>query len=713
MATKNPKILAAKKIAAKSKAKAKPRKKDYSPQNAPQSKRYKEKNDLKKPAKPVGARWTNAGAKKIGKDPYKKPSNKEVEQYKGETFKDKKGTHRYIYDENRVDKSDISIKNKLEDGGTTGAGTFSKGGRVANMDYSELNEYIKDTYANHIKNASFTFYISETGDVIDYVGKSIKDQHRLIFEDNADFTEENFEKNSGGYTIKDFDTIVSPDGEELEEVESGNTYNQSYLGGADFNYRIYEDKNADKYFLVALLHGGGDIRVGYTQAFIFEADSQEKAIFKFLYLINGFAQISIEFDDNTTANFDSQQDSDVWYFEAHYEHTDNKGLAKKFVKDFESFGSWKGDDFLENTVEIANEGQRVRFYKRGGATFSGRQYTPYREDIDLEKTAKPAGYRYTDALAKRLKVSPYARPTKEHIEKYLGRGVYFERREDKSDLKPTTSKTKASLEDGGTTGAGSFKRGGKTKYRPQYVHNEDIASITLKSGKVITNDYIYDGAYVSKSLKLEDGGTTGAGSFKRGGKTKYRPQYVHNEDIASITLKSGKVITNDYIYDGAYVSKSLKLEDGGTTGADSFARGGVERIVNMEAKSYTENLIPFKASNLEGKTLDNGDYVVLSYGHYPLWWFCKKEGKWYGNSTKYSITTSKQLSQSRPTYDATMLSRNDLTDMMMKQSASFEEGGLLDNILSDTSVDATQIIGGTTFSQADLTPQMDITNPNF
>ena len=418
MATKNPKILAAKKIAAKSKAKAKPRKKDYSPQNAPQSKRYKEKNDLKKPAKPVGARWTNAGAKKIGKDPYKKPSNKEVEQYKGETFKDKKGTHRYIYDENRVDKSDISIKNKLEDGGTTVADSF----------------------------------------------------------------------------------------------------------------------------------------------------------------------------------------------------------------------------------------------KRGGATFSGRQYTPYREDIDLEKTAKPAGYRYTDALAKRLKVSPYARPTKEHIEKYLGRGVYFERREDKSDLKPTTSKTKASLEDGGTTVADSFARGGKTKYRPQYVHNEDIASITLKSGKVITNDYIYD---------------------------------------------------------GAYVSKSLKLEDGGTTGADSFARGGVERIVNMEAKSYTENLIPFKASNLEGKTLDNGDYVVLSYGHYPLWWFCKKEGKWYGNSTKYSITTSKQLSQSRPTYDATMLSRNDLTDMMMKQSASFEEGGLLDNILSDTSVDATQIIGGTTFSQADLTPQMDITNPNF
>jgi hypothetical protein len=191
--------------------------------------------------------------------------------------------------------------------------------------------------------------------------------------------------------------------------------------------------------------------------------------------------------------------------------------------------------------------------------------------------------------------------------------------------------------------------------------------MTLTSGKVIKNNSIYDGAYVSKSLKLQDGGTLGAGSF----------------------------------------------QDGGTLGAGSFARGGVERIANTQAREYTENLIPFKGNNLEGKTLDNGDYVVLSYGYYPIWWYCKKQGKWYGNSTKYSVTTSKQMSQSRPTYDATMLSKNDLLDMMMKHNSSFEDGGLLDNILSDTSVDATQNVGGTTFSQGSLTDNMDITNPNF
>ena len=236
-------------------------------------------------------------------------------------------------------------------------------------------------------------------------------------------------------------------------------------------------------------------------------------------------------------------------------------------------------------------------FKKGGATFGGRQYHPYREPLDADKTAKPIGWRFTDKLAKRLGKSPYSRPTVADVEKYAGRGVYYENRQDKSDASPSK---------------------------------------------------------------------------------KYR-----------------------------------SLESGGTMGAGSFARGGVQRIANTQAREYTENLIPFKGANLEGKTLDNGDYVVLSYGYYPIWWYCKSQGKWYGNSTKYSVTTSKQTSQSRPTYDATMLSKSDLTDAMMKQHSYFEDGGVLDGILSDLSSSGTSSVGGTTFSQGDLTPQMDITNPAF
>ena len=113
-------------------------------------------------------------------------------------------------------------------------------------------------------------------------------------------------------------------------------------------------------------------------------------------------------------------------------------------------------------------------------------------------------------------------------------------------------------------------------------------------------------------------------------------------------------------------------------------------------------MFPFKANNLEGKTLSNGDYVVLSYGWYPLWYYSKSEAKWYGNATKYSVSTSKQSSQSRPSYDATMLSRNELEQVMMKNHAKFEVGGVVD-VLGDTANAPMSNVGGTMFSQADLT----------
>lgn len=52
---------------------------------------------------------------------------------------------------------------------------------------------------------------------------------------------------------------------------------------------------------------------------------------------------------------------------------------------------------------------------------------------DKDYKAKPVGYRYTDKLAKKLGVSVNATPTKAHIEKYLGDGVYKEVRANRSD----------------------------------------------------------------------------------------------------------------------------------------------------------------------------------------------------------------------------------------------------------------------------------------
>jgi hypothetical protein len=566
MATKKTKLELAKAIASKVKKPKRSSVARYTAQGQghPQyPNAWTEPADENVSAKPVGWRWTNAGATKLNKGLQSKPSRADIEQYKGKTFRYKGETVRYLYQEKRVDKSDLKKSAKFKNGGSTFSG----------REYDPYNEQMDgDKRAKHV----------------------------------------GWRWTDDGAKILKKDVNKRPSEADIE---------------------MYRDDT----FRGKLKGKSGSV----NRHFLYNESRQDKA--------------------------------------------------------------------------DASPSKKYQSLKSGGSIFSGREYDPYNEQMDGDKRAKHVGWRWTDDGAKILKKDVNKRPSEADIEMYRDdtfRGklkgksgsvnrhfLYNESRQDKADASP--SKKFLSLEDGGTLGAGSFKRGG---YTPQYVRNEDIESITLTSGKVIKNNSIYDGAYVSKSLKLA-----------RGGRTTYRPQYVPNGDIESITLTSGKVIKNDSIYDGAYVSKSLKLASGGEANGEwvsAYGRGGVERVANSQARDYSENLIPFKGANLEGKVLDNGDYAVLSYGHYPLWWFCKGEGKWYGNSTKYSVSTSKQMTQSRPTYDATMLSKNDLTDMMMKHHAKFEDGGVLDSILGDTNAPS-QNIGGTTFSTTDLTSHLDLNNPNF
>ena len=75
------------------------------------------------------------------------------------------------------------------------------------------------------------------------------------------------------------------------------------------------------------------------------------------------------------------------------------------------------------------------------------------------------------------------------------------------------------------------------------------------------------------------------------------------------------------------------------------------RISNINCRSCVDNLMPFKGSNLSG--IKSSIYVVYSYGWYPLW--ANINGTWYGHNSRYSVTTTKQRSQSRPSGDITML----------------------------------------------------------
>ena len=507
MAKKSSAVLNAKKIASKLKTTKKSKSVERyqaQGQNSPQSKAWTEAGDEGVKAKPIGYRWTTKGAEKVGKTPTSKPTPQDIEKYSGKTFKVRGVSHRYIYIERRVDKSDKSVKAKFKKGGVSQVGRQSPNYSEA-MDGQKIAKPVGYRYTDRLA------------------------------------------KRLG------VDAYKRPTPAHIEK----------YLGKG-----VYVEKREDK--------------------------------------------------------------------------TDNKP-SKKYIS-----------------------------LAKGGVNQVGRQYPNYSEDMDGQRIAKPVGYRYTDRLAKRLGVDAYKRPTPAHIEKYLGRGVYKEQRQDKTDYKP--SKKYISLAKGGVNQSG--------RQYPNYSEEMDGQRIAKPVGNRYTD-------------KLA----------KRLGVNPYsRPTTAHVERYLGEGVY--KELREDKT-DNKPSKKYISLAHGG----DTMARGGAERIANRDAREYSENMIPFMANNLEGKTLSNGDYVVLSYGYYPIWYYCKSDNQWYGNSTKYSVTTSKQMSQSRPTYDAKMLSRADLDQLMLKHTAKFESGGVLDGIFADNV--SMQSIGGTSFSTADLTPQMDITNPSF
>ena len=111
---------------------------------------------------------------------------------------------------------------------------------------------------------------------------------------------------------------------------------------------------------------------------------------------------------------------------------------------------YNGDTYLVTISmhgeDVINPNSKAKKYKYSNGGRIGkkqikrkkvtRQYPNYDKEADSGLVAKPQGYRFTEKLAKKLGVKSYAKPTQEQIEKYRGRGVYSENRQDKSDVKP-------------------------------------------------------------------------------------------------------------------------------------------------------------------------------------------------------------------------------------------------------------------------------------
>jgi len=84
------------------------------------------------------------------------------------------------------------------------------------------------------------------------------------------------------------------------------------------------------------------------------------------------------------------------------------------------------------------------------------------------------------------------------------------------------------------------------------------------------------------------------------------------------------------------------------------------RVANKNARQYVDELKIFEGSNTFA-TNEGGSfvydvladrknlYIVYSYGyHFPMYIYDRQAGIWIGNQDSYSVSTSRQQSQCRP-----------------------------------------------------------------
>lgn len=253
-------------------------------------------------------------------------------------------------------KNHKSLRGRKNDGGAVKP--------VSGMDRNELADYINNKYASHIKEAQFIFSIYGDEGSIEYDYKEDARQKLIDYYTGlADYTEESLKNNTiyrmDGWELQRVEIDPETDEEidviDLEQIKGDNSYNFSYLGQVDLDWRVYKDEEYDKIFYVIHPHLGGDARGNYGEAIILEGDDEDEVFYRFYEnFIGGNASIYFKFDDDSEVFFDSQENSDIFSFEVS-DNTENEpdDLGAEFVEDFESISSssYEQDQFVEETYD--------------------------------------------------------------------------------------------------------------------------------------------------------------------------------------------------------------------------------------------------------------------------------------------------------------------------------------------------------------------------
>tara|TARA_Y100001951_G_C11288607_1_gene270538 strand:- start:2009 stop:2311 length:303 start_codon:yes stop_codon:yes gene_type:complete len=94
------------------------------------------------------------------------------------------------------------------------------------------------------------------------------------------------------------------------------------------------------------------------------------------------------------------------------------------------------------------------------------------------------------------------------------------------------------------------------------------------------------------------------------------------------------------------------------------------KISNYKCSELVSQKVEFNANNVFARSYTDKNsncvlYVVYSYGeHFPMYVYDFKSNQWLENGNKYSVSTSKQQTQARPTTDTIKKDTNELKQII-------------------------------------------------
>jgi len=646
-------------------------KKGGATQNPPQSTSYTVENDKGDYAKPVGYRFTDrfinsATGKRLKLDQSSKPTAAQIEKYKNKKYSD---DTRYIYSEARMDKSDKNYSRRLEDGGYTHMdlmqGDYDTSRKTQNT-YLRIKTWrIWNGYTMQQK----YHFLHDHG--FDMVASEIANGNDIMYQELPKQVQDAFVEHTKMGQYEDGGMMANEDEKRFFELAEklGLVKNGYYVAG------IPRGNNEDVNEFYKL-----EDKLNYPQP--------QKVYANGGMMAKGGQTPPQSLSYTKKADKEWMARPVGWRFtERGANRLGVNPYRKPYAREIEEYGNKKffnGDSYMDyETRKDKSDIAPKTGLERGGNVNYGRSW-----HLDRAKHNKSEDYEVPMNERKReyggeMKDGGLTRDRK-FISKQKWEQTY-ERKKPASIYKSNWwwFEDGGEMEDGGVmkpltyyvyeTPKITISWRGKTQPYGRFKSAEDalifIKNISQTNAELSEYSIVTPDAILKVSDYMDDGGMMAKGGYT----------YVPKEFIDSITTSNDVEFDNSEILDGAYVKgRNRKFANGGEMD-DDYARGG--RIANSDSSSSAENHLDFQGSNLEGKTLSNGDYVVLSYGWFPLWYYSRRNSTWYGNSTKYSPSTSKQASQSRPTYDAIMLPKDQLEKVMANSSMgvdSKEMGGVED-----------------------------------